>query len=454
MMKFLPLGGTNEIGANCYYMNIFGTGLLLDCGIHPRKINPDSLPKFDLLDNLPVDFVIISHAHQDHIGSLPYLIQKFPHARILSTPQTKEIAELALHNSAMILKKRLSKEDDLIPYTHDEIDLLVKSIKDYSYNENFSIRGLRHNSNSDIEITFFDAGHILGSAAVLIEAEGKRIFYTGDINLSSQEILAGGELPAQSVDVLISETTYAGTVSSNLSTWSDETRRFANAANKILTEGGSILIPAFALGKTQEILLVISNLINKGMLTEVSIFSGGISRKYSRCYDNNRYKVKRQFRDFELRDIPQEELYDTDIFNAVRKNPSIVIASSGMMIEGTKSFELITEWLKNKTNGVFVVGYMDPETPGYLVMNAAPGDTIQLTENSKPIMVNCSSERFYFPSHSKREELLEIVSKLTPGRVVLVHGEQTAINWMGMKILEDFPTIKVNSAELGRWITF
>ncbi|MFC2133483.1 MBL fold metallo-hydrolase [Bacteroidota bacterium] len=454
MMKFFPLGGTNEIGANCYYLNLFGTGLLLDCGIHPRKINLDSLPKFELLENLPVDFVIISHAHQDHIGSLPYLIQKYPHARIFSTPQTREIAELALHNSANILRKRLSKEDDLIPYTHDEIDLLVKSIKDYSYNEKFSIRGLRHNSNSNIEITFFDAGHILGSAAVLIEINGKRIFYTGDINLSSQEILAGAELPIRSVDVLISETTYAGTISSKLSTWSDETRRFANAANKILAKGGSILIPVFALGKTQEILFVISNLIKKGMLTEVSIFSGGISRKYSRRYDNNRYKVKRSLKDYELWDIPQEELYDVDILAAVRKNPSIVLASSGMMIEGTKSFELIKEWIKYKSNGVFIVGYMDPETPGYLVMNAGPGDSLQLTENSNPIKVNCRVERFYFPSHSKREELLEIVNKLTPGRVVLVHGEQKAVDWMGMKILEDFPTIKVNSAELGRWITF
>jgi cleavage and polyadenylation specificity factor subunit 3 len=104
MIRFIPLGGAGEIGANCYYLNIEGTGILLDCGMHPQKLGLDALPKFDLIEELPVDFVLISHAHMDHISSLPYLVQKHPYIKIISTPQTRAIAELTLHNSVSIIK--------------------------------------------------------------------------------------------------------------------------------------------------------------------------------------------------------------------------------------------------------------------------------------------------------------------------------------------------------------
>ena len=125
MIKFLPLGGANDIGASCFYFNFSGTGILLDCGIHPRKKGLESLPKFELLNDLPVDYVLISHAHQDHIGSLPFLIQRIPHAIIISTAQTKEIAQITLHNAANILTNIQDEQTELKIYTHEEIDLLV-----------------------------------------------------------------------------------------------------------------------------------------------------------------------------------------------------------------------------------------------------------------------------------------------------------------------------------------
>ena len=128
MIKFLPLGGADDIGASCFYLNIAGTGILLDCGIHPRKKGLDSLPKFELLKDLPLDFAFISHAHQDHIGSLPFLIQHIPHVIIFSTSQTKEIAELTLHNAANILVNSQSEESGLRIYTHDEISFPIPPV--------------------------------------------------------------------------------------------------------------------------------------------------------------------------------------------------------------------------------------------------------------------------------------------------------------------------------------
>lgn len=454
MIKFLPIGGADEIGANSYYLNIFGTGIILDCGIHPRKVGADSLPDFSLIEDSPVDFVLISHAHQDHIGSLPYLIKKFPHAVIYSTWQTKEIAELTLHNSVKIMKDRMSGTDELAPYTHDEIDLLVQSIRPYDYNETFFLRGLRHEIDDEIKVTFYDAGHILGSAGILLGHNDQKIYYTGDINLSEQEIMNGAILPDGKIDVLITESTYAGMASQTHRTWATETKRLASSINKIVSNGGSVLIPVFALGKTQEILMTIYNMIRAGLIADTPLFAGGISKKISRRYDHNRYKVKRNYVDTELSDIPFTDLFETDVLTEMRKKSVIALASSGMMLERTMSFDLAREWIRYKQNAIFIVGYMDPETPGYRIENAKHGDEIILNENLTPVKANCTIKRFNFPSHTRSEELLEITERLLPGRVIIVHGDNKSIDRLGMNILSEYPSSKVHAAKVGKWIIF
>src|SRR3990172_9278505 len=172
MITFLPLGGANDIGASCYYLGIEGTGIILDCGTHPRKVGVDSLPFFDLIKDFNVDAALISHAHQDHIDALPYLVQKHPYLRIITTPQTRAIAELTLHNSVNILREQLKDQINIRAYTHEEIDLLIQSMEWISYGEPFGMEGYRHSSLEPITGSFHDAGHILGSAGILVEHGG------------------------------------------------------------------------------------------------------------------------------------------------------------------------------------------------------------------------------------------------------------------------------------------
>ncbi|MCL4549109.1 MAG: MBL fold metallo-hydrolase [Bacteroidetes bacterium] len=449
MIKFLPLGGADEIGASCFYLNIDNTGILLDCGIHPRNFGLDALPKFEHLENLPLDFVFISHAHQDHIGSLPFLIQRFPHVIIYSTVQTKEISELTLHNAANILAARQIEGTDFKVYTHEEIDLLVRSIRGINYEEKVELRGLRHSSSAPIQFTFRDAGHILGSAAILIEYSEEKIFYTGDINLGDQSIMIGADMKGiRNIDTLILESTYGGTDSEKLGTWKSEEARFAKAANRILHKDGSILIPVFALGKTQELLTSIHVMMKSGKLTETNIYTGGISRDISRVYDYNRYLVRRSDPNLELKEIPQLDLLDVEDYSTFKKNPGIVLASSGMILPGTTSYRLLDFWLRQDSFAIFGVGYMDPETPGFRVVNSKRGDTIQLSEFSSSFKVNCMIQKFYFSSHSKREELLGVVDKTKPEKVILIHGEHHAKDWLGFNILRNFPQTHLYSAEL------
>lgn len=453
MIKFLPLGGADDIGANCFYLNIFGTGLLLDCGTHPRKRGKESLPRFDLIKNEPLDFAIISHAHQDHIGALPFLVQEFPHVIIYSTYQTKEIAELTLHNAANILAAETILDEDLRNYSHQEIDLLVRSMNDIEYNSPFEICGLRHSLNEKIKVTLTDAGHILGAVSIVIEIAGQKIVYTGDINISDQMIMESADISLfENATILLTETTYGSTDSAMLGSWTSETKRFARLSNKILNNGGSVLIPVFALGKTQEILAAVYLLMERNLLTESFIYTGGIGREISNIYDRHRYLVNRGNKELVLKNIPQINVNDVGDLNHFKKNPGIVLASSGMMLKGTTSYRLMEYWIKQSTFGIFSVGYMDSETPGYKIINAKKGESVILNESLEPQKILCDVNRFYFPSHSKREDLLAIAKRSGASKIILLHGESESQNWIGQHLLNSKKSLQLYSAELGKQI--
>lgn len=454
MISLLPLGSTSEIGATCFYLNISGTGILLDCGIDPKKKGIESLPGFALLEDLPLDFVLISHSHQDHIGSLPFLVQKFPYVIIYSTAQSKEIAEVTLHNAANILAQNADPENNLKIYTHEEIDLLVRSIRGVDYKERIELKGMRHSSVEPVRISFYDAGHILGSASILIEFSGRRILFTGDINLSDQSIMIHADLKGiKKVDLLLLETTYGSTDSAILGTWESEGDRLTKAANEILNKGGSVLIPAFALGKTQELLTLLYDRMMKGKLTETGIYTGGVGREISALYDRNRFITRRKEKNHVLKEIPQKNIFEVEDYNYFLKNPSIVLVSSGMLLPGTTSFKLLNYWLNQREFAVFGVGYMDETTPGYRLMNSSRNDEIRLTDFSSPQKVKCLVERFYFPSHARREDLLKIVEIVNPGRIFLIHGDKESIDWVGRNILQKFERISINTLSEGNMIS-
>ena len=448
MIRFIPLGGAGEIGANCHYLNIEGTGILLDCGMHPQKTGLDALPNFDLIEDLPVDFVLISHAHMDHISSLPYLVQKHPYIRIISTPQTRAIAELTLHNSVSILKEQLGEDDEIKIYSHDEIDLLIQSIEYRSYGEEFELEG--YNGSRIIKALFHDAGHILGSAGILIDSGDEKLFYSGDIKLSRQSLIDKAKLPKTNVDILLLETTYGSTDTRSILSWDMEAKRFATEANNVIGNGGSILIPVFSLGKHQEILSTIWKLMQKGTLTQTDIYTGGIGPKISRIYDYNRYAVNMIDKEFELKNIPQKNLYEITNYEEFFKSPSIVLASSGMVLERTASFNLAKHWIKKHRSAIFTVGYMEESTPGFKLANAIKGDKIKLSKYSEPEIVNCDIKCFRFPSHALREELIEVVKTLNPRKVILVHGDPSAIDWVGANLIKKYKHIMVYSAEAGK----
>ncbi len=451
MISFLPIGGGNEIGANSYYLNFNGNGIILDCGIHPQKTGLESLPDFNLLKDKPIDWCLISHAHQDHIGSLPFLIKKYPYIKIITTPQTRALAELTLHNSVSILKKEIN-DGSFEFYTHDEVDLLIKMIGYKEYESETELNSFHQSARSKVNAAFYDAGHILGSAGILLESNDYKIFYTGDINLTNQTLIPAATLPKTKVDTLILETTYGATDSELLLNWKDESLRFAKEANKILNQGGSILIPVFSLGKMQEMLATIWLLMQKKKLTTVDIYTGGIGIKINRTYDYNRYVVNRVDKEFELNTIPQKDYYEVSNPEEFFKHPCIVLASSGMMIENTASYNFARRWLAQNDSAIFTVGYMDPQSAGYIIANSERGDKVQLSKFDETREVKCQIKNFKFSAHARREDLLKIVDKLKPENVILTHGDEEAIDWVGSAILKKYKNVKVKIGLAGNEI--
>lgn len=448
MIRFIPLGGAGEVGAACFYLYWNGTGIVLDCGMHPRKQGFEALPELDTIRELPVDFAFISHAHHDHIGSLPFLVKRHPYVQVYATRATRDIASYTLHDTVSILKEQATEEQLSAMYSHEVIDLLTESINIQEYDAVFPATGIRHRG-ADITATFLDAGHVLGSAGVLLESSGQRIYYTGDISTKPQFLLPGAQVPRGHVNTLILECTLGATPLETVPGWRDELKRFTSSANDVLARGGCILVPVFSLGKMQEMLAMIWHQMERGRLSRVPIYTGGLGEKISALYDTHRYIVPRNDPDYELKEIPTLRLHDIERVERIFDDACIILVSSGMMIEGTASYHIGKMLLGRHDCGIFTVGYMDPGSPGYAVANAQRGTMVYLTPHAEPVPIRCSIERFRFTAHATREGLLEVVEHSRPEQVILVHGDEVAIDAIGEAILTMFPRTRVFGARVG-----
>lgn len=445
----MALGGGREIGANSFYYGLDGHGLLIDAGLHPEKLGWDAFPKIEALGGHPVDTFLISHAHSDHLGGVPYILQSHPHASVFATSETIELSRIMLQNSASLLPKQHPKEVlDALPSYH--VEALGET---FDRMQPLELGSSRSFSDGKIKATLYSSGHILGAAGILLETDGLRIFHTGDTSLHAQRVVGGAELPDKPVDILVSESTN-GVVDAYLSHSRErELDRLIETINSVFAEDGSVLIPVFALGKLQEVLTMISDAMLAGRLPKVPIYTGGMGRLISNVYDSfpnsrSRTNPKDMLSEIEQSDLPKrDQLFSGKYF----REPSIVLAASGMMQDGTPSYMLAQRWLRLAHFAICFVGYTDPRTPGYVVSHAERGTRIKFGSMKRDVPVRCRIERFRFSAHARREELMEIVHRVRPKKVLLTHGDERAMAAFGELILQSYPDITVMAPEVGKW---
>jgi Cft2 family RNA processing exonuclease len=447
-LKFINLTRRTEIGANSYYLEAAGQRFVLDCGMHPKEEGEAALPNFRALGDRKLDGIIISHSHLDHIGTLPVLMRRHPDARIFMTEATAEIGSLLLHNSVNVMTRQREEIGVAIYplYTHRETDRATDRWRSCPWRQPFTLAGERARPQEDggLTVEFVEAGHVLGAAGVLLRAEGRTVFYTGDVNFDDQTLTKGAAFPESGIDVLIIETTRGDSPLPAGFTREGEERRLAAAIDRAFQRGGCILMPVFALGKTQEALAMFYKFRREKLLREFPIYIGGLSTKMTEVYDRRAMTTRRLLPRLQLlEEVAPFTLNGQNIHESPARAGRIYALSSGMMTPKTLSNIFARRVLENPQHSIFFVGYADPESPAGILKTAQPGDMVSLDPDEPAQPLRCQIEQFQFSAHASRESIVRYVKQLAPKKIVLVHGDAAAVEWMRATLAAELPGSEV-----------
>ena len=457
-MRYLSLGDTHEIAASCHYLDLAGTGLVLDAGMDPDEDGPAALPPFHLLDREPVDHVIVTHAHHDHLGALPVLMRRVPHAHVHMSKPTALLADVLLPSSAKLQLRRMREgttgaEPVFDTETAEALSYLYET---HLLDTDLNLTGL--SATAPLTARFYDAGHVLGSVGVYLEAEEggqkRRVFYTSDTNPRAQALLPGADYPDAPIDVLFLETTLGADPEAELTTRKQEEKAFGKAVARVIDRGGSVLIPAFALGRAQEVLVLIDGFKRRGLIPEETpVYSAGQLRGIAGIYDQTRFATPRLDPKVEVAEIEQLRIPRTQTrLDHALQDPGIFVVSSGMLFERTLSNRLAQRLVGHEKNGIFFVGFSKEGSPGDRLQLAAAegaGTEVILDADAGPQPVYAEVERFRFSGHANRRDLIQLVEQMKPRTVVLVHGETAAKKWMKDNIEFFCPDVQVLIPEQG-----
>jgi Cft2 family RNA processing exonuclease len=455
-LKFLNLTRRTEIGANSYYLEIGGHRLVLDCGMHPKNTGEDALPNFKAIAGREIEAILISHAHQDHIGTLPVVMRRFPRVRVFMTEATAEVGNVLLHNSVNVMTRQREEIGEMsYPlFTHRETDRASERWRWCPLHQRISIAGERASQREKDALTFefFEAGHVLGSAGILVRAEGQTVFYSGDVNFDDQTIMQAAIFPEEKVDALIMECTRGDHAKPAGWTRPGEEQRFAQALVNAFDRGACVLVPVFALGKTQEVLAMLYKFRRQSRLFsgEFPIYIGGLSSKFTDIYDRRAQMTRRQLPRLQLmREVAPFILNDETVRDAPLRPGRVYALSSGMMIPKTLSNVFARRLIENPRHSIFFVGYASPQSPAGLLREAGTGGEVALDPDKPPQRVRCNIEQFQFSAHATREALIEYAKKISPRKIVLVHGDPSAVEWMRATLSIELPDSEVIVPEPG-----
>lgn len=429
-ISFTVLGGGGEVGANCFLVSVNGAHILLDCGTHPKKEGLDALPAFALLRKRP-DALLISHGHVDHCGAMPYLHRMFSGIYTYATLPTARIMDRMLHNSVAVMET-ISKERgvaDYPLYDHEDVGFAMRHTHGVEFGAPFIL-----DTPTPVSVRFQDAGHVLGSASVLLQTDEHTLFYTGDICETDQELM-GGYLPLPEglqVDTLVIESTHGSTEEAKVLPYQEEALRLGRRIAEVLNRGGVALLPSFALGRTQEMLNVIARLQEEGIVPDVPVYASGLGRAIYELYARyDRYLGGHA----NLRPLDMfgrvGNVWGRGVVEDLLRTPSIIVATSGMMLENTPSALIAERMVRETHHGIFFVGYVDHETLGYQVLHAQPGDQLRFRLGGPAVELRLENiQRFHFSAHAARSTLRNLIDRIRPRNVVFVHGDPDALMWM------------------------
>jgi uncharacterized protein len=421
------LGGVKQVGRSCFIVTTRESKIMLDCGINPGETSSlNAYPRLDWFDfNLDdLDAVVISHAHIDHQGFLPTLFKFGYKGPIYCTEPTLPLMNLLQMDSVKISKSN----GTFLPYETRDVNEVIKHCITLPYGKPTDI-------SPDITISLNNAGHIMGSATVHLNIDGvHNILYSGDYKYAKTQLLDSALSIYPRVETLITESTY-GNTTDIMPDQSVVYRNFTDTINKTLIEGGKVLIPVPAVGRAQEIMLIIDKEMREGHLIECPIYIEGMISEASAIHMSYAHYLGYDVRKSVSQGInPFQSEYFTvinghgkreEVFND--ENAAIIMATSGML-EGGPSVEYFKEIAPSPKNKILFVSYQINGTLGRRVLDGTMNEVSMLDKNGKlkVVPVHCQTQKMDgFSGHSDFNQIMNFVARIRPKRVLINHGEKS-----------------------------
>jgi len=449
-MNYTDLNRLGGIGANSSLYEVGSFRFVVDAGIHPKETGKASLPMLDRLNgDAPIDFVILTHCHLDHLGALPLLLKKFPDVPVFMSIPTRMLAGRMLRNSVNVMKRQ-GREQSIPEYPFFSF-AEVERIEHQYEALRFDTPKVLRKGKEKLEIVLYPSGHVVGAASVLIQHDDASIFITGDILFDDQLTLPGAWIPKMQVDIVVTETTRGCTQRARGRSREEECARLYASMTETLKGGGSCLLPVFALGRLQEIMAMLHLAMKRGELPKSPVFSGGLGLDLVDYFDDIAKDTGLvRFRRRILHELKVGEPRYPKIPGQGAMPQGIYVLSSGMMVEYTPSYQAAATLVGSERNRVHFVGYCDPDTPGGKLRAAKPGDTLSFDAYDLSVTLRSPVEVYDLSGHADRDELLHLVQGMDPEAVILTHGDAEARVWFKEHLGSGGATCKVLDPEPGK----
>ncbi len=436
-MKIQFIGGAQTVTGSQHLIAINGKTILLECGLFQghRKDTFEKNRNFPF-DVTKIDAMLLSHAHIDHSGNIPNLVKAGFSGPIYATSATVDLCQYLFRDTAYLQEKdaewvnkiRRKQHEPLIEplYTIEDAEAALSSFVGIQYDKSFTI-------TPGISVTFLDAGHILGSSGILLDINEKgkkyRLGFSGDIGRFNMPILRDPNY-FWDIDILIMESTYGNRNHSHLT---DVEEELAETIREVASAGGKVIIPAFAIGRTQLLVYILHKLFDQNRIPDMPIFvdsplacnATDVFRMHPECFDREAFRIFLQNHDDPfgfgrlkyIRDVEESKNLNGLTY------PHIIIAGSGMA-EGGRILHHLKNNIENHRNLILLVGYAAPDTLARKIMDGEKivkifGEEYQVRSKVKTMDV--------FSAHADKDELINYVKNVSPDRlknIFLVHGEQ------------------------------
>ncbi|CAH1110376.1 unnamed protein product [Psylliodes chrysocephalus] len=427
-IKVTPLGAGQDVGRSCLLLSIGGKNIMLDCGMHMGYNDERRFPDFSYICEGPIsayiDCVIISHFHLDHCGALPYMSEIVGYTGpIYMTHPTKAIAPLLLED---MRKVSVEKKGEQNFFTSQMIKDCMKKVIAVTLHQSVMV-------DNDIEIKAYYAGHVLGAAMFWVRVGNQSIVYTGDYNMTPDRHLGAAWIDKCRPDLLISESTYATTIRDSKRC---REKDFLKKVHECVDRGGKVLIPVFALGRAQELCILLETYWERMNLKAPIYFALGLTEKANNYYKMfitwTNQKIRKTFVQRNMFDFKHIKPFDKQFID--NPGPMVVFATPGMLHAGL-SLQIFKKWAPNENNMIIMPGFCVQGTVGHKVLNGAK--KIEF-ENRQIVEVKMAVEYMSFSAHADAKGIMQLIHHCEPKNVMLVHGEAAKIEFLKEKIQKEF----------------